>query len=374
MSYIEEDDVDDEIVIERVVLDEGSERRAAQEAVSSALMSATPVLENRGVKHRMLPGLWYAAMNVLLATLEADEIVSLLTDRMRVVQGSAENADAPPRAFGETAMREYVQEVVVAGETIMESLEEAQTRLEDQNIEDRFPETVFDTALRVLVPSWGPDHVRRAIREQAAQFFQGQYEPLNFMEPSKILDPSAARRRAAASKDNHAPAPPLQTDPAAVQAPFEFSAREHRDRRVRIFVESDVAEHGMGVWAYALTITDDAGRYEFRKAGGRIKDPTGSRVALQALHEACLAIAGVAGRAALTLETTDETLLKALNGKDGDVPIRRPEDAQTWAEIEHVKSAHDMNPRLVSVALSDFLQESCDHLIRDYSRKQGTSR
>lgn len=376
MSYIEEDDIDDEIVIERVVLDEGRERRDAQEAVSYALMSATPTLENRGVKHRMLPGLWYAAINVLLATLEADDIVALLNDRIRVVQGSAENADAPPRAFGETAMREYIEEVVLAGDAIMEALEEAQTKLEEQNIEDRFPETVFDTALRVLVPSWGPDHVRRAIREQASQFFQGQFEPVNFMEPSRILDPAAAKRRAAvaaATREQPKTEQPNSGHAAPAVAPFEFQTREHRDRRVRIFVGSDVVEGGFGVWAYAMTITDDGGRYEFRKAGGRLKDPTGSRIALAALHEACLAVATLKGRSTVAVESTDETLVSAIAGGDG-MAVRRPEDAQAWAEIDHVTAAHDTSPRLVSAALSDALQESCDHLIRDLSRTKGASR
>jgi hypothetical protein len=376
MSYIEEDDIDDEIVIERVVLDEGRERRDAQEAISYALMSATPTLENRGVKHRMLPGLWYAAINVLLATLEADDIVALLNDRIRIVQGSAENADAAPRAFGETAMREYIEEVVLAGDAIMEALEEAQTKLEEANIEDRFPETVFDTALRVLVPSWGPDHVRRAIREQASQFFQGQFEPVNFMEPSRILDPAAAKRRAAAvaATREQAPSQTSKTEPAPVPSvPFEFQARGHRDRRVRIFVGSDVVEGGIGVWAYAMTITDDGGRYEFRKAGGRMKDPTGSRIALAALHEACLAVAALKGRSTVAVESTDEALVRAINCGE-DTAVRRPEDGPTWAEIDHVTAAHDTSPRLVAAALSDPLQESCDHLIRDLSRSKGAAR
>lgn len=370
MSYIEEDEMDDEIVVERVVLDEGRERRSAQEAVSFALMSASAPLENRGVKHRMLPGLWYAAVNVLLATLEPDDIVAFLNDRIRVIQGSAENADAPPRTFGETAMRAYVQEVVLAGETIMETLEEAQAKLEDENIEDRFPETVFDTALRVLVPSWGPDHVRRAIREQAAQFFQGRFEPVNFMEPSRILDPAAAKRRAveAAAAVAVMEAQPQKTEANAPPAvPIEFKVREHRNRRARIFVGSDVLEGGVGVWAYAMTIGDDSGRYEFRKAGGRLQDPTGSRVALSALHEACLSVTDWKQRASIVIESTDELLVKALSEGAG-AQSRRAEDGQAWAEIDHVVSEHDTSSRLVSAALNDPLQESCDHLIRDLAR------
>lgn len=370
MSYIEEDEMDDEIVVERVVLDEGRERRSAQEAVSFALMSASAPLENRGVKHRMLPGLWYAAVNVLLATLEPDDIVAFLNDRIRVIQGSAENADAPPRTFGETAMRAYVQEVVLAGETIMETLEEAQAKLEDENIEDRFPETVFDTALRVLVPSWGPDHVRRAIREQAAQFFQGRFEPVNFMEPSRILDPAAAKRRAveAAAAVAVREAQPQKTEANAPPAvPIEFKVREHRNRRARIFVGSDVLEGGVGVWAYAMTIGDDSGRYEFRKAGGRLQDPTGSRVALSALHEACLSVTDWKQRASIAIESTDELLVKALSEGAG-AQSRRAEDGQAWAEIDHVVSEHDTSSRLVPAALNDPLQESCDHLIRDLAR------
>lgn len=365
MSYFDEEiDEDDGIVMERIVVDENLERRKAREIISQAMMSASTPLENRGVKHRMLPGLWYSAVNTLIACLDVDDIIRLLNDRIRGIVGSAENADAPPREFSDQSMEDYISEVGVASETIMEALDVAHEAMEDNDIEDRFPETVFDTTLRVLIPAWGPDHVRRAIMEQSSIFLQGRMEAVNFMEPSRILDPSAARRRAVAETQRDV------TVPAATRVQeFEFKPRVVHDRKIRIFVGSDVLDSGRGIWAVTMFIRDDSGRYEFRKFGGRLNDPNGGRVALVSVQEACVALAVMKGRAQVTIETTDEMLLRAIETGQGGAPgARRESDRETWAEVDHVIALHDVTVRMVPIALSDALQESCDHLLRDLSQ------
>jgi hypothetical protein len=365
MAYIEEEDLsDDEIAIERIVTDERSETRRAREIVSQAMLSASTPLENRDVKRRMLPGLWYCAVNVLIASLEIDDILKLMKDRMSGIVGSAENADAPPRSLSPQEMKAYVHEVGLASETIMEALEGAHETMEAAGIEDRFPETVFDTALRVLVPAWGPDHVRRAIIEQCAVFIRGRVEAVNFMEPTRVLDPSAVRRRT--------PEPVAREPAQAAGAPrlqdFEFRHRVVRDRRIRVFVSSDLFANGKAVWAVAMSIRDDSGRYEFRKFGGRIEDPTGSRVMVAALHEACLAIASLNDRSQVSIETTDAALARSAEVRQQDEQGRREADRAAWSEIDYALSLHDVTFRQVSPALTDALQESCDHLMRELAQ------
>lgn len=363
MEHIDDDLTDDEIAIERIVTDERSEARKAREIVSQAMMSASTPLENRDVKRRMLPGLWYCAVNILIASLDVEDILRLMKDRMSSISGSAENADAPPRTMSPNEMKAYVHEVGLASETIMEALEEAHEALENEGIDDRFPETVFDTALRVLVPAWGPDHVRRAIVEQCAVFIRGRAEAVNFMEPSRILDPASARR-----KQPEAPAPSVKEVPAAAQTrlmEFEFKQRVVKDRKIRAFIGSDVLPSGKAVWGVAMTIRDASGRYEFRKFGGRFDDPSGARASILPLHEVCLSLIPMKDRAQVVIETTDELIRRAAECAAGDEASRREPDRQSWAEIDHVKTVHDISFRHVPSALTDPLQESCDHLIRE---------
>lgn len=366
MAYIEEDDLsDDEIAVERIVTDERSEVRLAREIVSQAMLSASTPLENRDVKRRMLPGLWYTAVNVLIASLDIEDILRLMKDRMTGIVGSAENADAPPRILSPQEMKTYVHEVGLASETIMEALEAAHETMEEAGIEDRFPETVFDTALRVLIPAWGPDHVRRAIIGQCSVFIKDRVEVVNFMEPTRVLDPSAVRRKSV----DHAPAV-RESPQAPVQraADFEFKPRVVRDRRLRAFVTSDLLPNGKAVWAVAMSIRDESGRYEFRKFGGRIDDPAGARVAIVSLHEACLALVGLKDRAQVSIETTNETLARAAETKPAGENLRRDAEKATWAEVDYALSLHDVSFRHVSPALTDSLQESCDHLMRDLAQ------
>lgn len=366
MAYIEEDEEegsDDEIAVERIVTDERSEIRKAREIITHAMLSASTPLENRAVKHRMLPGLWYCAVNVLLASFDIDDINRLMKDRLTIVVGSAENVGSPPKAMKPQEMKAYIQEVGLASETIMEALEAAHEQMEDEGIEDRFPETVFDTALRVLIPAWGPDHVRRAIIEQCAVFILGRPEAVNFMEPETVLDPSQIRRRL--------PEAPVAKPAAAAQSAitklseFEFKPRIVRDRRVRAFVGSDLLANGKAIWAVTMVIRDESGRYEFRKFGGRIEDPSGSRVSLTSLHEACLSLASMKDRAQVVIETTDDMLLRAAESREPSDGTRTEADKDAWTEIEYAVSFHGISFKHVAQALSDPLQESCDHLIRE---------
>lgn len=364
MEHFDDDELtDDEIAIERIVTDERSEARKAREIVSQAMMSASTPLENRDVKRRMLPGLWYCAVNVLIASLDIDDILRLMKDRMSSISGSAENADAPPRMMSPHEMKIYVHEVGLASETIMEALEAAHEALETEGIEDRFPETVFDTALRVLVPAWGPDHVRRAIVEQCAVFIKGRIEAVNFMEPTRILDPASARRRQPDVAVHAAREPPATAQARLME--FEFKPRVVRDRKIRAFIGSDVMASGRAAWAVAMTIRDSSGRYEFRKFGGCFDDPSGARVSIVPLHEACLSLLAMKDRAQVVIETTDELIRRAAEGAMGDASIRRDADRSSWIEIDHAKSVHDFSFRHVQTALTDPLQESCDHLIRE---------
>jgi hypothetical protein len=260
-------------------------------------------------------------------------------------------------------MKTYVHEVGLASETIMEALEAAHETMEDAGIEDRFPETVFDTALRVLIPAWGPDHVRRAIIEQCAVFIKGRVEVVNFMEPTRVLDPSAVRRRPMELAVKETP----QAAPQRSQE-FDFKPRVVRDRRVRAFVASDLLPNGKAVWAVAMAIRDDSGRYEFRKFGGRIDDSTGSRVTIVSLHEACLALVGMKDKAHVSIEMSDEALAKAAEAKQPGEHVRRDSDKATWAEIDYAVTLHDLSFRHVPPALTDSLQESCDHLMRELAQ------
>ena len=345
---------------EREVVDEMAEARKSREIVTRAMIAASVPLANRDVRRRMLPGLWYSAVNTLIVSFDPEDVLRLMKDRIAAIRGTADNADADPRHLSPSDMQAYVREVVLAGQTISEALETAHEELAECGIEDRFAETVFDTALRVLVPAWGPDHVRRAIMEQSALLIRGQVAVHNFMEPSVVLDPASVRRR----EDSVPAAEPAHPGPQD----FEFAHRTVRDRRVRIFIASDVGRNGRAAWAASMSVTEDGGRYEFRKMAGPLDDETGRRAQLSALHEACMALVAMPDRATVTIESGDDALLLAA----GDPTLRNEahgrDTAETWAEIEHAISMHDVSFRHAPAALTDPLQESCDHLLREFVR------
>jgi len=315
---------------------ETKSRRRARSVVSEALRKSGSPLDNRGLTAYLLPGLWNAAMNVLIAQVDEQDIVALLTDRFRGIIGHGDNANSPLKHIPEAEAATYGKRVAEAGATIMECLEPALKRLEDENLDDRFPETVFDSSLTVLLQAWGPDHVRRVIGEQGALFLRGVFEPLNVKEPLNFLSPPQSRQ-AAQEKD---PEPEGAKTPQASAAPAVPEAPRKRvsARRVTAWICADLSEAGFGAWAVLMKSYEDESGEE-RLMWGKVPDTNGRASWMKGMHECILAICAGVDRASAVIEVGDEFLVRGLDGNPGS---RLEVEESQWADVDAATALHDI--------------------------------
>jgi len=342
--------------------DDLKDRRRARSIVNEALLSVSTPLGNRGVGHRLLPGLWQAAVNVVLSCFEPDDALALLRDRARGIVGEGTNHDAPPRAIPPKSMTAYVSEVELAARTIMESIEAALERLQEEGLDDRFPETVFDASLQVLIPAWGPHHVRRAISEQSALVIRGMTSACNFMEPTRFQaapQPGQSRKPAAPAE---APMPRVLPEAPRAEAPLP-PQRIKVARTVNAFAATDVSHTGMAAWAAVLVSHDDDGRTETREISGTMLDPNGRAAAIRAIRECVLAACETASLASVIIETPSEQCVRA--AAEGGTPgSRLPGEEAAWDEIDRASAVHRIEVRLARHAMDRELSERCDRLLR----------
>lgn len=337
---------------QQVDAEETRNRRRARSIVAEAMRGAGTPLDNRGLGQYLLPGLWYAAVNVLIHTLEPRDIVDLLTDRQRGILGSGDNAASPPRSYSPKQMRTYVAGVTEAGKTIMECLMPALDRLEEEGLEDRFPESVLDSALLVLLKAWGPDHVRRAMTEQAALLIKGTVAPANFMEPTEFMPQQPPRET-----QREAPVPPAPPAASVLPSP---PRRLQAARSVAACVLADLSADGMGAWAVSIRSFSDA-RDEERLIYGTCRDPNGRAAWLTGLRECVLAVCADVERARGRIDVADEHMVRAATGAPG---TRYPAEEQAWADIDAALACHDLTISHVQRSISNEGFEMCDRKIR----------
>lgn len=335
-------------------------RRRARTIVNEALLSVGTPLQARGVHHRLLPGLWQAAMNVVLSCFEAEDVLALLADRARGIVGEGSNADAPARVIQPQRMPAYIREVNLSAQTIMEGIEVALDRLRDENLDDRFPETVLDAALHVLIPAWGPHHVRRALSEQAALVICGTLAPCNFMEPVTLQAPPSASDRKVPDQDGSPPERDPSSDP---DSPAIEARRNRPTRKVSAFCAIDIAPSGTAAWAVAISAHDEDGRMETREISGTMQDPSGRAVSVKALHECVLAACGDSSGANVVIETPSEQCVRAAVG-GGSPGSRLPGEESLWEDIDRAAAAHRIEFRVARFALDRELSERCDRILR----------
>lgn len=336
-------------------------RKKARDFISDALISAGTPIDNRGVKQRLLPGLWYATITVLINILTPEETLDFLRSRYQMVVGYGDNADSPPRKFDDKEMQLYVKQVAMAAETIMEKLMVALERMEELDIDDRFPETVFDVALKVLLPAWGPDHVRRAITEQCAQLIKGmptgRVEINNFMEPRSFVSPPQKPKRLRVAEP---------VEPAVEKAIAEFRVRRQAsERTVACFAATERLDDGRASWAITMRIASNSGRTERRDVYGSIEDKTGNKIIPKLVHELALALCLEESHATVDIKLTDYAIQRCLPDQtDTPADYLKFEEA-AWTDVQACFAKHAITSRVVAMTLSDDQQERCDKLLKN---------
>jgi hypothetical protein len=338
-------------------------RRQARELISEALISAGTPLDNRGVKSHLLPGLWYATMSVLTTVLTVEECLQFLASRHQTIISHGDNADCPPRSLDPKAMQRYIKKVSVAAETIMEKLMVALERMEELEIDDRFAETVFDVALKVITPAWGPDHVRRAIMEQSSQLVKGisdgKVEIRNFMEPERFVSPAEKPRRQVFGNP----------EPVVEQAVTQYHVKRlPSDRTITCFAATERLEDGRSSWAIVMRIASSSGRLERRDIYGSIEDRTGNRVMLKLVHELALAICLDDGTATVDLRLTDPAIQRLLPDQTDNPVDQQRYDEQAWKDVAGCFAKHAITSKIVNTSMTDDQQERADKLLKNPDR------
>lgn len=314
---------------------ETKNRRRARSVVSEALRKSGSPLDNRGLTAHLLPGLWNAAMNVLIAQVDEQDIVALLTDRFRGIVGHGDNANSPLKQIPEAEAAAYGKRVAEAGATIMECLEPALKRLEDEGLDDRFPETVFDASLTVLLQAWGPDHVRRVIGEQGSLFLRGVFQPLNVKEPLNFLSPPQSRQPV---QEKEPEAEGVKVPQTAAPAVPEPPRKRLSALRAQACICADMSEAGFGAWAVSINFYGDESGEE-RIMWGKVADSNGRASWMKGMHECVLAICAAADRVSAEIEVGDEFLKRGLDGNPGS---RLETEERQWSDIDAAMAVHDI--------------------------------
>jgi hypothetical protein len=353
MSDAEGLPLDEPVVLSRE--QELLERKKARSLVSEALLSAGVPLDARGLTKQLLPGLWYAAMSVVFNLLDREEIIALLTSRHATIVGFADNANAPPKSMTPAAMQHYMKQVEKAASTILEKLEEAHTKMEDHEIEYWYPETVFDAVTTVLLPAWGPDHVRRAIEEQSAWLYQQRMDIRNFMEPSRF----ATIPKAVAVTNA------VETVKAAEPQQDIKIKRASSNRMISAFLATTTFEAGQTGWVVIMRIRFANGRYENREIYGTLGDLTGNKTRLHIVREFALALAQDEGHADVELKVTDANLVRAMPLAEEGSNEWRKFDKSVWAEIQASFSKNAITCKIVDISLVDEMQQRGDIILRN---------
>lgn len=348
-----------------MLADFDEELARAKSIVSKAILSSVKMLEHREQKGQMLIGIWYASMNILIECMDVDDILMVLAAKMQQIIGTADNAASPARKIPQKSMQAYVASSVSAGQTIIECLETAQEELEEEGLDDLFPETVLDASMSVLEAAWGPDHLRRAIQEQTALLISGTIAPSNFMEPiqyrtrtSPVQDDKSTETEADDGDEGFfTPAHVIQYVDIE---PVIIKRRQIDERIVSAYIANDVSTEGLNAWAcWVSSSTKD--RFEEVLYCGTVHDPSGRSGWVQALHECLTVICSNTTSARGQVELYSSDFLRAIEGADD---TRMARHSHLWKDIDRAIKGSNITFKCSPFTLSKDYAERCDLKIR----------
>lgn len=330
---------------------EEQRRKRALDIIKKAVRNSVIPLNNREVGHRVLPGVWSATVNILLACLDVKDVIKLLTNRAASLAHVADNSEIPAVTLHGAKLSRYIEEVAVAGQAIAETIDAAIPQLEKEDLEDRLPESVLDCAIFLLVNSWGPFHLRRAMVEQVSTFLAGRAAPALFMEPVEQIK----------MKPDH----DVVIEQAADVKPAEAPPMPPRgEKLVRAF--SDYRLEGTrGEWSVAIHKSGPGNAEELHVLKGETNDANGRATPLAAVVEALKSVSHENPATVVFVETCHAFVLKGMDGQgDEKLAFRHPEEASLWREFDALVYGRDIRFRAVSANLSEPLQHTCDMVMK----------
>lgn len=335
-----------------VGLSEDQQRKRALDIVKKAVRNSAIPLGNRSVTHRLLPGLWAATVNILLACLDVKDVMKLLSNRMALLAHEADNDAATPVNLTGAHLNRYVKEVGIAAQAIAEVIGQCIPQLEKEGIDDRLPETVLDCAIFLLVNSWGPVHLRRAMVEQVAAFLSEKAAPSVFMEPSEHI-----RRKHDSDVHQETETPAQPHEPVYVMP-------DRSEKSIRIFADYRLQKDG-AEWAVAIQKSGPGNVSELHVMKGEAADFNGRSAPLAAIVEALKSVSYENKRSHIAIETTHDFVVKGMEGiADEHRAFRHNEEDAIWKQYDSLVEGRDIKAKAVSANLSDHLQNVCDMVMK----------
>jgi hypothetical protein len=339
--------------------DEASLRKKTRSLLTHELMKAAIPLENRGVGHRLLPGLWGATGSVLISCLEVPDVITLLNSRMLAIVDNGDNAATPALDLSGKALSKYIKEVATASQTIVEAVELALPHLQRERLDDRLPETMLDYTLSVLLKSWGARHLKRAVVEQVALLLQGTPAPAVFMEPEKHMKRAETRKPEAEPVDVRA-----DVEQRFAPQPVAKVDIDRSEKTIRVFLDYKPGGAGSD-WCAVIYKTAPDFSTELHTLKGRVADMNGRSSPVVAAVEALKAVSHENLKSNLIIETCHEHVV---NGMDEDPAIRKaarhPSEERLWAEFDTLADGRRIRCKLVQENLAESLQGACDMVIK----------
>jgi hypothetical protein len=339
-----------EVHAKAALSDEDNRRKRAEAIVKKAIRGTLAPLQDKAVDHRLLPGLWTATVNILIACLDVKDMLRLLNSRAATLRDEGENSGEPPVVLAGQALAKYMRDITAAAQVIAAAVDECIPQLEAEGLGDRLPEAMLDAAIFLLVNSWGPAHLKRAIVEQVATMLLGNAAAAVFMEPSRLLRKSDPEQHPDIAQ--HADA----ADPEIAHPPIP----DRNEKTIRAFadyrLDGDAAD-----WAVVILKTVPGGGSELHALKGRTADANGRTAPLLAFVEAMRAISHENARSAVTLETCHGFVLKGFDNSDGTAAAHRhASEAALWNEYDRLAADRPMRFRAAAPNLSDPAQHACD--------------
>ena len=333
---------------------ETEQKKRAEILVRKSLQNTWLPLKNREVDNRFMPGLWMLTVNILISCLDVDDIIKILTNRVHDITQIGENDDAKPISLTSSQITKYTNEIVLAAETINECVSEAIVSLENEELDDRLPEAMLDSAIFILENGWGPKHLKRAITEQVTAFLTGNITPILFLEPSRMVELSKTEKV-------------VEQEPvekiAVTQESIEDVDVNRPEKTIRVFIDYNLTGSA-APWVSVIEKTSnnqDEDMQELHLLQGSVKDFNGRVAPIKAAIEALKALQHEKDGSHISFETVNAFCVRGMDGDEQEKSAFRHEsEKELWEEFDFLLRNRKISYKISQRNLSDRAQHIGD--------------
>lgn len=363
--------------VEKKIRDDELDDVSKEQALTIVKEILHSVFSDHSIKNKLLVAFWNVSITILLDCYELEDILKLMQDRYLSIKGDGTNASSEIKKIKREGMSVYLKELTFASKVITDRLEEAFKIMEDNNIAEYFPETVFDYVLYVLVKTWGPFHVRRAISEQSALFINNKKDVLNFMEPiqfNEIINNKKAKKEIL-HKIKLENLEKFENEKKVNNIDIikeEKSVKTVKEKKCEVCIRIMASESGITAWSFTSEITEQVlniynkdieERYSNLEVGGSLYDPRTRITYLNAIYECLNNICKNTEKLIAKIDISSDDIMRGINNTPGS---RLLDEEYLWNNIDLYtnKENYDISFKVTNSLVDRELAEKCDRMLR----------